>query len=871
MADKSEENRIPYYPYAPDNASAPYGQPYSPVSGDPNAPYMPGYTDPYAAPYYGPAQSAYSAYAPDGQSASYAPAYPAAPAQSAPAGQPYEGYAPYTPPAASAAGYDPYAQPYQPPTYAQPYVPPYDPAAPAQSAPVGQPYEGYAPYTPPAASAAGYDPYAQPYAPAYQPPAYAQPYVPPYNPAAPAQSAPAPGYDFTSDYQMPDFLKDYQFGAFTSDYAPQKNSFTTSYEKRQEQSAQPAAAPTTAQPVQTALPVQSAQPAAAQTTAQPTPAFDGNAFYAQPSFTATEPARAAQTQTAQPEQSAQPAAQPTPAFDGNAFFAQPSFTATEPAQAAQTQTAQPEQSAQPAAQPTPAFDGNVFFAQPSLTATESAAAAPVQTALPVQSAQPAAAQTPAFGGNAFYAQPSFTATEPAQAAQAQTAQPEQSAQPAAAPGFDENAIFEQPPFAAAEPAEAAAAPTQSAPPAPAAQAADPFASFPGVPAQPADRFFDPGDAAQPAVKTTSDAAQHTAAQALERAAAVQTLPQDTAEVEKVAQEMSSSVLSNSYSKIFSDNNLSEERRGICLRTGALRSDYFLLKQGGRPYRMFDKVSLTLHDGSCAALLSDVEFAGYVLAKEIGGLCDAGDEDAELSETQDGDLRDALYIGGDEMLPEDMASIDYLLLSQQHVDDDTDDDPEEKLGILLSQMGLGDIEYENTQDLTHNKRIFLLLLSAAINPYIGCVIVNDPQFRVGRGEDTVARRIFAKLAGEGKGVLLASCGSGLMASVANRVIALRAGQIVFDDTYKRFLDKYCLGIMSFTCADPDAMVSFFIQKYANVSALSNGNLVYLLRKHEQDVDLDALLTDAIRNGADHRSIVLDEKSFDIACKEVLRGI
>jgi energy-coupling factor transporter ATP-binding protein EcfA2 len=196
---------------------------------------------------------------------------------------------------------------------------------------------------------------------------------------------------------------------------------------------------------------------------------------------------------------------------------------------------------------------------------------------------------------------------------------------------------------------------------------------------------------------------------------------------------------------------------------------------------------------------------------------------------------------------------------------------QRFSVLLGQMGLGAIEHENTKNLSRFRRVMVLLLAAALNSEVGCILLNDPLLEMPQEDGLVARRVFAFLKDAGKGVMLAGCDSALMASVANRVLALRDGRVVFDDTFRRFIDRNCLGIFSFTSAEPDAAVSYFVEKHPEVSALSNGNLVYLMRRRDDDIQLEKLIKGALTHGADPHSLVLDEKSFDIACREVLKGI
>ena len=189
-------------------------------------------------------------------------------------------------------------------------------------------------------------------------------------------------------------------------------------------------------------------------------------------------------------------------------------------------------------------------------------------------------------------------------------------------------------------------------------------------------------------------------------------------------------------------------------------------------------------------------------------------------------------------------------------------------VALSQVGMGEIEDDPLADLSHNERLLVLALSAALNPNIGCVIFNDNGFNIEGVEENMARRVFALLASNGKSTILSCCSSYLMATVANRVLALKGGRIVFDGSFRAFIDSNCLGILSFTSRNPQQATQYLQSQFPNISVLGKGNLIYLIRKDGSELDIERLIQAVAACGADYNSVVMDDKSFDIACKEVL---
>ena len=343
------------------------------------------------------------------------------------------------------------------------------------------------------------------------------------------------------------------------------------------------------------------------------------------------------------------------------------------------------------------------------------------------------------------------------------------------------------------------------------------------------------------------------------------------EIFRIAEELSQAVLIKSHSRAFNDNNLMREDNVRLVQVDSISSDYYISEGGVDPYRMFENISLGLNVGSCCALVSDVPLAAYVLARSI---CESADQDYEdepvqVADTSDGEVGQIMYIGSDSMLPEEMNVEEFLLYTQTGSSDNDDEKERDRLTALLSQLGMSALQDTDLRELSYNKRILLITLAAALNPNIVCVVINDPKFRVDAEEEMLARRIFALINTRGKCSLIACSSAYLMASVANRVAVVKRGQLEFFGEYKKFLDDYCLGIMSFNSDNPSEMARQIETKYPDLNVLCKENLVYLMkRKGSPDIDLAALIKDVINLGADYNSIVMDEKSFVMACKEAL---
>jgi ABC-type multidrug transport system ATPase subunit len=235
----------------------------------------------------------------------------------------------------------------------------------------------------------------------------------------------------------------------------------------------------------------------------------------------------------------------------------------------------------------------------------------------------------------------------------------------------------------------------------------------------------------------------------------------------------------------------------------------------------------------------------------------------------GEAGQIMYIGSDSMLPDEMNVEDFLLYTQTGSSDRGDDNARERLEVLLSQLGMSAMQDTDLRELSYNKRILLVTLASALNPNIVCIVLNDPKFRVDADEEMLARRIFSLINNRGKCSLIACSSAYLMAYVANRVAIVKQGRLEFFGEYKKFLDDYCLGIMSFNSDKPAEVAQQLEAKYPDLSILCKEKLVYLMkRKGSPDIDLATLIKDVINLEADYNSIVMDEKSFVMACKEAL---
>ncbi|MDO4566279.1 MAG: hypothetical protein Q4B42_03010, partial [Oscillospiraceae bacterium] len=345
------------------------------------------------------------------------------------------------------------------------------------------------------------------------------------------------------------------------------------------------------------------------------------------------------------------------------------------------------------------------------------------------------------------------------------------------------------------------------------------------------------------------------------------LRREDSSVEAIAETLDREMLSRSYNaEIYTDNNLAPEGEKPYFTVRELESEYYLSRSGSEPAEMLEPVSFTLGQGCCCALVSDIPLAVYALARDIAESYDrAPGEYVSLTKGKKDEL-EIVYLGGDSMLLDDMSCRQYLLMALCAEGGEAVE-LEEKASALLSQVGLGEMEDEALGDLSHNKRMLVLTLCAAVNPRVGALIINDSSFDIEGVEENIAKRVFALLSANKKSALLACCSKYLIGTVANRVIAFRRGEKVYDGSYYGFIDSFCLGIMSFNSSDPDGTVEEINERFHKVTALCKGPLVYLVKDGPGEIDLDAILALIEKHGADRSSIVMDEKTFDVACREV----
>ncbi len=344
---------------------------------------------------------------------------------------------------------------------------------------------------------------------------------------------------------------------------------------------------------------------------------------------------------------------------------------------------------------------------------------------------------------------------------------------------------------------------------------------------------------------------------------------EQSDIYDIADHLGQAMLAQSYNQAFTDNNLLPDSGRTGLVVTGLSSEYFVSERGAKPDAMFENVSFSLNDGCCLAIAADIPLSSYTLARAIAESYDDGEEQlVTISDSQEGEEREILYIGSDEMIPDEMTCTEFLLYSLSAVYGEEPEEREERVRVALSQVGMGEIEDDPLADLSHNKRLLVLALSAALNPNIGCVIFNDNGFNIEGVEENMARRVFALLASNGKSAILSCCSSYLMATVANRVLALKGGRIVFDGSFRAFIDSNCQGILSFTSRNPQQATQYLQSQFPNISVLGKGNLIYLIRKDGSELDIERLIQAVAACGADYNSVVMDDKSFDIACKEVL---
>ncbi len=347
---------------------------------------------------------------------------------------------------------------------------------------------------------------------------------------------------------------------------------------------------------------------------------------------------------------------------------------------------------------------------------------------------------------------------------------------------------------------------------------------------------------------------------------------DGTDLFRMVDELRNAVIVKNFSRAFTENNLMREGQNTALRVENISSTYYISEGGAPATPMCEGISFSLKAGSCCALVSDIKLTAYAVAREIAERCENPADDSVIAGEDAQHSREVLYIGSDSCLPLDLSCLEFMMYTQSCVTGEQSEESEtskKRLGIMLSQLGLSDIETVPLKEAPYNKRILIIAAAAALNPHIGCVIINDPRFDVGPQDDMLARRVFTLLSNRGKCAILSCCSHHLISSVANRVAVLKGGALVFFGSYKSFIDQNCRRLLSFPCERAAEVSGAIEREFPSIAAGISGGLVCLSQRPSEDtVDFEQLLNELTSQGVDSGSIVLEEKNFDIALKEVL---
>ena len=333
----------------------------------------------------------------------------------------------------------------------------------------------------------------------------------------------------------------------------------------------------------------------------------------------------------------------------------------------------------------------------------------------------------------------------------------------------------------------------------------------------------------------------------------------------ISDQLFAATIAKDYNKTYSDNNLAPEGKETLLSVKKADSIYYISRNGGTPYRICENLSFDLKSGSICALISDVRLAAYVTAREIAERCEkASDESVRVFGA--GEKAGMLYIGSDSSLPREITLKNYLTSICSGEDRNT---VNQRVGLIISQLGLGNLENTALFDISPCKRILILMTAAALNDSVKCVIVNDPSFKVTMEDDMLARRVCELLNSNGKCVLLSCCSDLMISSVCNRLLVMKDGQELYFGSFVNFVDNNCLKLLSCKSSDTDATADMLASGYPNINCEVDGENIRLsLNPDDGRIDMEQLVNDLVISGeVDSSSISVDIKSFISAKKEV----
>ncbi|MEG1017042.1 MAG: hypothetical protein RSE36_04445 [Oscillospiraceae bacterium] len=334
----------------------------------------------------------------------------------------------------------------------------------------------------------------------------------------------------------------------------------------------------------------------------------------------------------------------------------------------------------------------------------------------------------------------------------------------------------------------------------------------------------------------------------------------------IADNLERALKAKDASEVFTENNLLSEGAEVLVEAKLLTSDYFVKDGTNEPHLMFDKFSLSLKSGTCAIVVADHGISSYSLLRAIANDCEM--EFGEINSDHGSyNPSDFIYIGGDGALINNASCFEYIMLavSKKKVHRK---EKAAKISAFFDDLGITDMLELQIGELSYSRRMMLLLIAASLSD-THCIVLNDPRYTPQPEDEMPLRRIFRAIYDSGKAVLLTCAKPKNLAFAANRVVALKRGVKVFDDSISAFVEKCCTDLLTFSCDNSASVLERLKELFPQIKSNQEGQIVELWKKPGISIDVRKLADELSALGIDQNMIHLSDRSFEIACREVLK--
>jgi len=339
------------------------------------------------------------------------------------------------------------------------------------------------------------------------------------------------------------------------------------------------------------------------------------------------------------------------------------------------------------------------------------------------------------------------------------------------------------------------------------------------------------------------------------------------EVERIANRMQAGLIVSETAPAYSENNLLPFSEQSYMAFDNLTSVYNMKFQDGNARPLYEELSFSIPRGSCTAFVSNMPLDVHALLRATKNSAGIKDGRIVVVGENSADCPNLLYIENDSMINYGIPALQFLMICLSEVKM-RPAAKQEKLYQVLEEVSLSHIALTDTKLLTKFQRFALLLITVAMSNLIDGVVLNPNRLSIDMSDEYVVRKVFALLHKTGKTVLLAGNNMVLTECVANRIVALRDGKLVFDGLYKDFIELFCESGFSFSLDDTEFAMKLR-EDYPNARYEKRNDFFVVSCKGDNTEYITDILTEVLDYGINPRGIAARKKSYANAVERMVK--